>query len=43
VEDMVVGHKRYVNPSKSLDMPCSHGNTVSGQQASHEAHHGALG
>ena len=43
VEDAVVGHKRYANLAKFLDMPYSLGNIMFGKQATHEAHRGALG
>jgi len=43
VEDGVVGHRRYANLTRSLDMPYSLENIVSGKQATHEAHRGALG
>jgi len=38
----VAGHKRYANPTRSLNKPDSAGNIVSVQQASHGAHRGAL-
>jgi len=41
-EDGVVGHRRYVNLARSLDMPYSLGNIVSTEQATHKDHHGAL-
>ena len=43
MKDRVIGHKRYANPSRSLDMSYSPRNIVSGLQASHEAHRRALG
>jgi len=43
VEDGVVGHKRYGNPARFLEMAYSLGNIVSRKQATHEAHRGALG
>ena len=39
----MVGHMRYTNLVKSLDMLDSLVNIVSGKQATHEAHRGALG
>jgi len=43
VEDGVVSHKRYANLVRFLHMPYSLRNIVSRKQATHEAHHGALG
>ena len=43
VEDGVIGHRRYANLARSLDVPYSLGNIMSGKQATHEAHRGALG
>ena len=42
-KDEMVGHKRYANPARSLNMPYSLGNIEFGWQSSHEAHRGALG
>jgi len=39
----VVGHKIYVSPARSINMPYSPKNIESRKQPSHEAHRGALG
>jgi len=42
-EDGVVGHRRYANLTRTLDMPYSCGNIGSRKQATHDTHRGALG
>ena len=39
----MVGHRRYANLARSLDMPYGLGNIRSEKQATHESHHGVLG
>ena len=39
----MVGHKKYANLARSLDMLYSLENIASMKEATHEPHHGALG
>jgi len=42
VENRVVGHRRYANLARLLNMPCSPGNIMHGKQATQKAHRDTL-